>query len=206
IMLHPLILLVLMAAAPCSAMAQAAPGSNAPQVKAVRRTGTISLDGRLDEPDWARAMPASGFRQQDPDEGRPAVESTLVRFVYDDDALYVGARMFDSGGAAGVRTRLARRDDQPGGDYMMIVLDTYHDHAGRTVLRVNPSGVQYDALALGRADPDPGWNAVWIAATRIDSLGWTAELRIPFSQLRLAGSGTQTWGLQIWRYEERRKE
>ena len=205
-MLRSLILLVLMAAAPCSAMAQAAPGSNAPQVKAVRRTGTISLDGRLDEPDWARGVPASGFRQQDPDEGKPAAESTLVRFVYDDDALYVGARMFDSGGAAGVRTRLARRDDQPGGDYLMLVLDTYHDHAGRTVLRINPSGVQYDALALGRADPDPGWNAVWEAATSIDSVGWTAEIRIPFSQLRLAGSGAQTWGLQIWRYEDRLKE
>jgi hypothetical protein len=185
---------------------QTAPGSNAPKVTAVQRLGTIKVDGRLDEPDWARALAASGFRQQDPDEGRPAAESTQVRFLYDGDALYIGARMFDSGGAAGVRTRLARRDEEPGGDYMMIVLDTYHDHAGRTVLRVNPSGVQYDALALGRADPDPGWNAVWIAATRIDSLGWTAELRIPFSQLRLAGSGTQTWGLQIWRYEERRKE
>jgi hypothetical protein len=185
---------------------QTVPGLNAPQVKAVQRSGAIALDGRLDEPDWVRAVPASGFRQQDPDEGRPAAESTQVRFIYDGDALYVGARMFDRRGAAGVRTRLARRDEQPGGDYVMLVLDTYHDHAGRTVLRINPSGVQYDALALGKADPDPGWNAVWEAATRIDSLGWTAEIRIPFSELRLAGFGAQTWGLQIWRYEDRVKE
>jgi plastocyanin len=198
--------LIAVCAAGTPVLGQAAPGSDAPQVTAVQRLGTIKVDGRLDDAAWLRAMPATGFRQQDPDEGRPAAESTQVRFVYDGDALYVGARMFDSRGAAGVRSRLARRDEQPGGDYLMLVLDTYHDHAGRTVLRINPSGVQYDALALGRADPDPGWNAVWEAATRIDSLGWTAELRIPFSQLRLAGSGAQTWGLQIWRYEDRRKE
>ena len=205
-MLRLMLFLVAASGAAGSAAGQAAPGADAPQVQAVRRTSSITLDGRLDEPDWARAIPASGFRQQDPDEGRPAAESTQVRFVYDDDALYVGARMFDGRGAAGVQTRLARRDEQPGGDYLMLVLDTYHDHAGRTVLRINPSGVQYDALALGRANPDPGWNAVWEAATRIDSLGWTAEIRIPFSQLRLPGSGAQTWGLQIWRYEDRRKE
>lgn len=177
-----------------------------PAVVAIRHAGAISLDGRLDEPDWSRAAPAMDFRQRDPLEGLPATQRTEVRFLYDDDALYVGARMYDTRGARGVETRLGRRDDEPNADYFMLVFDTYHDHAGRTVLRVDPSGVQYDALALGNADPDPNWDAVWDVATRIDSLGWTAELRIPFAELRLAHSGPQTWGLQLWRYEQRLNE
>lgn len=176
------------------------------QAVAVARHGAIVVDGRLDETDWALAVPATAFRQHDPDEGQPATQRTEVRFLYDGDALYIGARMHDDAGAAGVRSRLARRDAAAGADNLMFVFDTYHDHVGRTVLRIDPAGVQYDALSLGRADPDPAWDAVWESATRIDSLGWTAELRIPFSQLRLAGPGPQTWGLQIWRYEQRRNE
>ncbi|MEO9047775.1 MAG: DUF5916 domain-containing protein [Gemmatimonadaceae bacterium] len=176
------------------------------QVAAVRRQVAIDIDGRLNEADWKRAVPATGFLQHDPDEGRPAVERTEVRFLYDDDALYIGARMYDDGGAAGVRTRLVRRDDATTADNLLFVFDTYHDRVGRTVFRIDPSGVQYDALSTGRADPDPAWDAVWESATRVDSLGWTAEIRIPFSQLRLAGSGPQTWGLQIWRFEQRHNE
>lgn len=179
---------------------------HAPQADAARRRAPMVIDGRLDDPDWLRIAPVADFRQRDPDEGAPATQRTEVRFAYDDDALYIAARMYDAAGASGVETRLARRDAAPVGDYIMFVFDTYHDHAGRTVLRVDASGVQYDALGLGRSNPDPGWDAVWEAETRVDSLGWTAELRIPFSELRLAATGPQTWGLQMWRYEQRVNE
>ncbi|NUO64963.1 MAG: carbohydrate binding family 9 domain-containing protein [Gemmatimonadaceae bacterium] len=176
-----------------------------PTVLAVERRGAVVLDGALDEPAWSEARPAAGFTQQDPHEGQPATERTEVRFLYDADALYIGARMYDTLGGRGVRTELARRDQQQDGDWLRFVLDTYHDHLGRTIIQVDPSGVKFDA---GQASPfaDPAWDPVWEVATRIDSLGWTAELRIPFSQLRFSRAREQTWGMQIWRYEQRLNE
>ena len=96
---------------------------------------------------WTRrcggARPAAtGFIQQDPEEGQPATQRTEIRFAYDADALYVGARMLDSLGARGVHTQLTRRDQSRGGDYVQLVFDTYHDHTGRTVFTINPSGVK----------------------------------------------------------------
>ncbi|HEX8390943.1 MAG TPA: DUF5916 domain-containing protein [Longimicrobium sp.] len=191
-----------------SAAAQQQPAHSAaptPQMQAVRGTEPISIDGRLDEAVWRSAQPATDFRQQDPHEGQPASERTEVRIAYDDEALYIGARMHDSLGAAGVRTRLGRRDEGLEGDYIQLVFDTYHDHTGRTVLQVNPSGVKYDA---GQSSPyaDPSWDPVYTVATRVDSAGWTAEFRVPFSQLRYPSVAEQVWGMQVWRFIERKNE
>src|SRR5438034_2598806 len=85
--------------------------------------------------------------------------------------------------AAGVRTRLVRRDGAPNSDYVEVIFDTYHDHIGRLFFTVNPSGVRGDANGLGGGSDD-SWDPVWEVKTAIDSLGWTAEMRIPLSQLR----------------------
>ena len=94
--------------------AAAAPARPTPRISAVRVTAKIAVDGRLDEADWARALPAKDFLQKDPDEGKPATEPTEVRFLYDDDALYVGARMFDSEPSK-IAKRLTRRDGDTDG-------------------------------------------------------------------------------------------
>jgi len=187
------------------ALAQTAAHSGAPRAVAAARTGPIALDGALGDAAWSAAVPATGFRQFRPAEGLPATQRTELRFLYDDEALYIGARMHDSLGAAGVRTRLARRDQITEGDYLQLVFDTFHDHAGRTVFTLNPSGVKGDA---GQASPgaDPSWDPVWEYAARVDSLGWTAEARIPWSQLRFPRDSLQTWGMQAWRYVERLDE
>ena len=195
-------------AGPPSLLAQNAAGAHPaepPRTAAVLREGAVQLDGVLDEAFWAAAQPATGFRQSDPAEGQPATQRTEVRFAYDDAAIYVGARMHDSLGAGGVRTRLARRDQAVEGDYLRITFDTFHDHAGRTEFRINPSGARGDA---GQASPhaDPSWDPVWEAATRVDSAGWTAELRIPLSQLRFPRDSVLTWGVQITRFVERLNE
>jgi hypothetical protein len=185
---------------------QAAHASGAtPQVQAVRRTEAIVVDGRLDDPFWQTVPVLDGFRQRDPVEGQPATQRTELHFAYDDEALYIGARMYDSLGAAGVHSRLARRDEVSVGDWLELDFDTYHDHTGVTVIQVNPAGVKYDA---GQASPnaDPSWDPVYEAQAHIDSLGWTAEFRIPFSQLRFPRDSIQTWGMQVWRYTERLNE
>lgn len=200
--------LVLLFAAPVSAQesagAQESDGhaSAVPRAAAAALEGSITLDGRLDEAAWAAADPVTDFRQQEPNEGQPATQRTEVRFLYDESAIYIGARMYDTEGAAGVRTRLSRRDQMDGGDNLLFVLDTFHDHVGRTMFQVNPSGVKFDA-GQAAAFADPAWDGVWEVRTAIDEEGWVAELRIPFSQLRYPTTPVQTWGMQVWRWTER---
>jgi hypothetical protein len=177
-----------------------------PAASAARRAGPITLDGLLDEPAWQAAVPARDFRQSEPHEGEPATQRTVVRFLYDAHALYIGARMYDSEGAAGVRTRLARRDVIPDADFVEIIFDTFHDHLGRVEFLVNPSGVKEDSYGPNGSYLDRSWDAVWDVKTRIDSVGWTAEFRIPLSQLRYPRDSVETWGLQVWRGEARLNE
>lgn len=177
-----------------------------PSVRAVRLEAPITLDGRLEEAVWRIAPAATDFRQSQPNEGEPATQRTEVRFAYDAEALYIGARMYDELGAAGVRTRLARRDGTVDSDELTIIFDPYHDHLTSVEFRVNPSGVKYDAYGPGGAGMDESWDPVWDVATRIDSLGWAAEIRIPFSQLSFSSDSMQTWGVQIVRMTSRLNE
>jgi hypothetical protein len=189
----------------------------APHARAAERSGAITIDGRLDEPAWSAATPITAFRQTQPDEGSPATQRTEVRVLFDGGSLYIGARMYDTLGATGVHSALVRRDQQLDldngkssqftSDKLTIILDPYHDHLTRVMFEINPSGVKGDALGAGGSNLDDSWDPVWDAAARVDSLGWTAEIRIPLSQLRFAPhGGEQTWGLQIIRTIDRLNE
>ncbi|MEO7086444.1 MAG: DUF5916 domain-containing protein [Gemmatimonadaceae bacterium] len=177
-----------------------------PHASAARRSGPITLDAKLDEPAWAAATPISNFTQFDPDNGLPASQRTEVRFLYDDDALYIGAKMYDTEGAKGVTTRLVRRDATFDSDYFEIVIDGYHDHLSGAFFDVNPSGSKSDYIGVGTSCCDNSWDPVWEAATHIDPDGWTAEIRIPYSQLRFSRDSVQTWGVQVRRFIKRRNE
>ncbi len=178
----------------------------APALRATRIAGRITIDGRFDEPDWNVAPVATDFRQVDPEEGALATQRTEVRILYDRDALYVGATLFDTEGAAGVRGQLARRDAAYDADWFELAFDAFHDHVRRVFLSVTPSGAKNDETAVGSACCDPGWDPVWDVATRIDERGWTSEFRIPFSQLRMPADSVQTWGLQLKRVASRINE
>jgi hypothetical protein len=180
---------------------------------AAPRDGAIKLDGRLDDAAWNAATPISKFTQSQPHEGAPASERTEIRILYDNSAIYVGARMYDSLGAKGIRAPLARRDqllDANGNngsfnslttDKIIVILDPYHNHIDEAWFEVNPVGVKGDHF-----DGDPSWDPIWEAATHIDSTGWTAEMRIPYSQLRFSRDSAQTWGMEVWRYADRTNE
>ena len=212
--------LLLSPAGPAAARAQATGSIHKippPVARAAHREGPIAIDGRLDEAAWAAATPITTFTQTQPREGAPATQRTEVRVLYDADAIYIGARMYDSLGRGGVRARLIRRDQQVDldnsgpaqltSDKLTIILDPYHDHLTRAVFEVNPSGVKGDALGAGGSNLDASWDPVWEEATQIDSLGWTAEIRIPLSQLRFAHrDSAQTWGMQIMRTVDRLNE
>ncbi len=181
-----------------------------PVAAAARRDGAVTIDGRLDEAAWQRATPITGFRQFQPTEGAPASLPMEVRVLYDDEALYIGARMSQPHGVA---APLARRDqllDSNGNngsfnslttDKLIVDLDPYHNHIDEAWFEVNPAGVKGDQF-----NGDPSWDPIWQAAAHVDSLGWTAEMRIPFSQLRFSRDSVQSWGMEVWRYIDRLNE
>lgn len=179
-----------------------------PMHRAVRASGTIAIDGVLDEAAWAAAPVIDRFIQVDPEEGEPASERTEARILYDTEALYIGVRLHDRGQ---VQSRLGRRDmSLMDSDWLGVVIDSYHDHRTGFVFDVNPAGVQRDAVKSVQGDgsesDDNSWDAVWDVATTVDEGGWTAEYRIPFSQIRFSPEDEQTWGILLERLIGRRAE
>ena len=174
--------------------------SAAPQAMATRLTGTVQVDGRLDESIWQSAAPITQLYQVRPTEGAPPSQRTEIRVVYDDEAIYVGARMFDDKPSR-IIGRLARRDADTGSDYILIQFDPYHNHNGDASFMLNPAGQRWDG-----GNGDVSWDPVWQGHAQIDSLGWTAEMRIPFSQLRFRPGSNEPWGFQIERYLNRTNE
>ena len=154
------------------------------------------VDGRLDESSWAGAEPATDFTQTDPAEGQPATERTEVRVLIGDDALYVGARMHDREPQR-IKAALARRDEEVEADEFDVYLDTFHDHLSGVRFRVTPGGATLDGILGSSAqgsEEDSSWDPVWESGTQVDSLGWTAEIRIPLSQLRYSSTTRRNLG------------
>jgi hypothetical protein len=187
-----------------SSVGSSADHSTTPHLEAARLQSDIHLDGRLDESGWAAARPAPLATQRDPDEGKPATERTEIRVLVGSDALYIGARMFDQEPQR-IVSRLGRRDDFVSGDRLTIRLDARHDHLTAFVFDVYPAGNKGDASMGSDEFEDSSWDPVWDVATSIDSLGWVAEIRIPYSQLRY-DRNTTDWGLQIVRFIQRKQE
>ena len=186
----------------------ALPAANGPStrvVRAVRAARPPVIDGRLDDDCWILAPLAGPFTQRDPDEGQAPTQRTEVRFLYDDEALYIGARMFDSEPARIVR-RMSPRDDAADADRISVYLDPLHDHLTGAIFRVSAANVQQDAVLYNDSWSDGAWDAVWQSAVTVDDQGWTAELRIPLSQLRFVPGDRQIWGVNIERNIQRRNE
>ena len=194
-----------------------APGTIAAQtppsrrVVAVRLDGVTppppALDGRLDDPAWAVAEPASGFLLREPTEGAPAPEETAVRFVYTRDALYIGARMH-SATPTSIRALVTRRDGDVPTEQLTVSLDTRADRRTAYTFAITPGGVRTDYFNVSdfEDDRDYSFDPVWEAKTAVDSAGWTAEIRIPFTQLRFNPGAEQTWGLNLVRHVPARNE
>ncbi len=170
-----------------------------PTTRAGQLVGEISLDGILDEEDWARAPVATGFTQGTPVEGIPAEEETEVRLLIGEDAIYVGARMYESDPST-VVGRLVRRDQEGVYDYLSVSLDPNRDRRTGYYFRVNAANVQVDQYYYDDQRLDRAWNAVWESEVNHDELGWTAEIRIPLSQIRYEShEDVQTWGVNFAR-------
>lgn len=195
---HLAILLVLQA----QGAATTPPLPTATAVQATRTAVPPVLDGRDDDLIWRSAPAIDQFLEARPTEGASPKFRTEARVAYDEHNLYVFVRAFDPHPDSIVGL-LSRRDDQTASDYVTLMLDPYHDRRTGYEFSINPVGVKTDYAIFNDGDEDIAWDAVWDASTRIDSLGWTAEYRIPLSQLHYSSKGGGTFGLLIWRVVQR---
>lgn len=202
----------------CAALAPAhadeptppAPGRDGPRVTkalaATRAPGPIAVDGVLDEPAWAAAVPITDLVQKIPDYGRPGRHPTEIRVVFDDEALYVGARMWDAPGAT--RAVVTRRDQTRDAERFIVSFDPYRSGRQAYSFAVTVAGVRADWIHTDDTEGarDLSWDPVWSAATRVLPDGWSAELRLPWTQLRYPAGSAAPWGVNFNRYIPDRNE
>lgn len=160
------------------------------------------LDGRDGDALWRATPVVDQFLESRPTEGAPPRYRTEARIAYDARYLYAFVRSFDPHPDS-IISLLSRRDDQTASDHVTLMIDSYHDRRTGFEFSVNPAGVKSDYALYNDGNEDVAWDAVWDVATRIDSLGWTAEYRIPLSQLRFSTHGDGTFGILIWRVIQR---
>ncbi len=173
--------------------------------RAVRAVVAPVIDGRDADAVWRTAPVMGGFRQFSPAEDGDTEFRTEARASYDERYLYVFVRAFDPRPDS-IVSLLSRRDEKTASEWLKVVVDSYHDRRTGLQFMVNPSGVKRDASIYSDNIEDMTWDGVWDVATRIDSVGWTAEFRIPFSQMRFNDAEEHTFGFGIWRDIARRNQ
>ena len=176
----------------------------APSLVAVRTDKPPDIDGKLDDPPWQNARLETGFTQNFPDEAKPPTEKTELRVLYDDDAIYVAIRCFDSHPEK-IVGRLTRRDRDIDSDKVTVDISSKNDKASAYHFQVNAAGVQLDGIRFNDTDMGTDWDGRWYSATSRDAQGWTAELKIPLVTLRYSGD-VASFGFQVRRYLLRRAE
>ena len=217
-MLHLAAHSVLILAFCLPARSQSAPGQNGSgatstskarlQVKAMRldaQSAGISVDGKLDEAQWALAPVINQFKQRDPHQGAEPTERTEVRVIYDDQALYIGARMFDSAPDS-IVARLGRRDQSQNSDMFMFFVDPFLDRRTGYYFGITAAGTRLDGVLMNDDWDDEDWDGVWTGRASRDEQGWTAELCIPYSQIRFHKDDKYTWGVNFSRNISRKNE
>lgn len=170
------------------------------------------IDGNLDDVVWQQAPDASGFMQYSPSYGTPVSAKTIVKILYDNEALYIGAYLYDEPSL--IRKQITARDgeQQQNVDYFSVFVDTYNDQQNGFQFLVTTANVQTDAkltitsTASFGGYGDKTWDAVWESKVQMKNDGWTVEMKIPYISLRFSKKDIQTWGLQFLRYMRRNNE
>lgn len=170
------------------------------------------IDGNLDDAAWQEVPVAHQFVQNFPNAGQTASQRTEVKIVYDNDAIYIGAFLFDD--PLLIRRQITARDEEQMKDldYFSVFFDTYNDHQNGFQFLVTSSNVQTDArlapnLSVGYGEyGDKNWDAVWDSKVSIKSNGWVVEMKVPYISLRFANKDVQDWGLQFLRSVRRTNE
>ena len=171
---------------------------------ALRIKEKITIDGNLDEMIWQSAQKATDFVQINPNPGANASHKSEVHVLYDDEAIYFGAILFDS--LNEISKVLSPRDEfNANTDNLQIVLDTYNDDINAFLFGVSSEGVQYDGKITG-SRTDLSLNMVWTSHVQKTDSSWNIEVKIPYSAFRFSKNDVQTWGVNFVRYISRNRE
>ncbi len=169
-------------------------------VSAFRVTESISIDGNLTEAAWAGAEPATDFIMYAPDNGKPISPErrTDVKILYDDNAIYIGAVMFDENPSA-ILKEMTQRDVNGSAEHFGVFINGFNDGQQDFRFLVSAAGVQLDCVATESFGEDFSWDAIWSSNVKLTDFGWVVEMKIPYAALRFSESEKQTWGLNFYR-------
>ena len=165
----------------------------------------IVVDGVLDDDVWQNTASGYGLLEHDPERRTEASVPTVFKIAYDHEALYLAAACWEND-VDDISRRFSRRDDIQNSDFISFYVDPYHDHLSGYNFRVTADGVQADHYLYEDVGRDTDWNAVWDAETTEDRRGWYLEIRIPLAAMRFRSHGSDTWGLQFYRWLHGRGE
>ncbi len=165
--------------------------------QSIGQSSPPDIDGIIDEEVWNLVEWTSDYVEFQPDNGTPPSEQTKLKIIYDDKNLYLAIKCYQADPST-IERRMGRRDDFPG-DWVSVNLDSYNDDRTAFSFTISASGVKSDEFASNNGSYDSSWNPIWYLETKIDDDGWSAEVRIPLSQLRFGNSKEQVWGLQSTR-------
>jgi hypothetical protein len=186
------------------ALAQRSGDDRGKRLGATRITTPPTIDGYLDDAAWKQVAPDTRFTQNFPDEGRAPSQRTELFVGYDDRALYIAVRAWDTD-PHGIVERLTRRDRDTDADKIDVEISSKNDHITAYHFEINVSGVLQDGVRFNDTDGSMDWDGLWLGAAHRDSKGWSAEWLIPLKTLRYEGGRTE-FGLQVRRMIQRRQE
>ncbi|WP_317046014.1 carbohydrate binding family 9 domain-containing protein [Flavobacterium laiguense] len=168
-------------------------------------TEKIILDGKQDEAIWQSVPIATDFVMFQPDNGKPVPENkrTEVRVLYDNEALYISALLYDNEPDKILR-EINKRDEFGTADFFGVFVNGYNDGQQNFQFFVNAADGQADCLATDSNGEDYSWDAVWESKAIITSFGWAVEMRIPYAALRFPSEKKQTWGGQLFQGNKKR--
>ena len=174
-------------------------------IQAIKIIQPVTIDGKLDESVWSSQNGFNNFIQRDPDEGASPSERTIIKIAYDEDFLYLAAIMYDSAPDS-IMARLTRRDESVDSDNILLCLDPYNDNRSGYYFGLNAAGTQLDGVLYNDSWDDDSWDGVWEGKVYRNGEGWTAEMKIPFSQMRFNQSDSMVWGINFRRVIARKNE
>jgi hypothetical protein len=175
------------------------------EIVGYRTEEKINIDGILDEESWSRAECSGDFVTYKPYEGREPFKQTQVCVLYDDRALYIGAKLFDDEPDKILKELTMRDEDNGNTDMFILQLNPFNDKRNVYVFKVTAANVQTDIL-ISDGNYDYNWNAVWMSAVNINENGWTVEISIPYSSIRFPNLPEQAWSVNFWRIIRRTRE
>jgi len=188
-----------MAFAPAVASLAMAQRSAPDTLVAIRVHEPVLLDGSLDEGFWASATWTVNFTQRDPREGQPATDRTEVAAVYDEHALYFGARLYTTNPDREQAKYMQRDFAYWTDDNFQFIISTFNDRRTGYLFVTNPHGARADMIIGSRDERNMDWNGVWDVRTARTDEGWTAEFRIPWTTLQFPRDTAHVWGLNFER-------